>query len=312
MKKNYKIFALLIFITFFSLITHAKQMQERRIYYLDCSYSMVKPNQLWNPVCDDLVKAINSVQDGTTELVVIPFAVDDVWHATLDAFSAKADSKGKAFLVSKIKELKPSPKSMTYHSETLNDFYYNNRIDGNRVNYVFIMTDGRDEESPSKFPSLLKRWQGLFGNEHVYGFYVMLHQSAQNDQVSQIISNTDHLWEVQTANVNINLVRPDDKATLLVRDGLGYVDVPVYGDLSNVSFSVMGSSSNYSASKCEKQDGKIRIFLNVPRDLAVVPEEETCVVELTMQGGKYDLLLVDKISVKCANKKIKAINPRFK
>ncbi len=41
--------------------TFAQVLKERRVYYLDCSYSMVTPNKIWGKVCDNLINAIENV-----------------------------------------------------------------------------------------------------------------------------------------------------------------------------------------------------------------------------------------------------------
>lgn len=46
-------------------------IRERRVYYLDATYSMINPSKLWDPVRNDLAKAINAIEDETTEIYVI-------------------------------------------------------------------------------------------------------------------------------------------------------------------------------------------------------------------------------------------------
>lgn len=108
-----------------SLAIHSQILKERRVYYLDCSYSMKQPNGIWDEVKENLKNAIEKVTDETTELVVVPFAFDKNHHASLPAFSSLATSKGKDFLKNKINSLSVNKNSMTYHSDPLMDFYKN-------------------------------------------------------------------------------------------------------------------------------------------------------------------------------------------
>ena len=85
-----------------SLAIHSQILKERRVYYLDCSYSMKQPNGIWDEVKENLKNAIEKVTDETTELVVVPFAFDKNHHTSLPAFSSLATSKGKDFLKNKI------------------------------------------------------------------------------------------------------------------------------------------------------------------------------------------------------------------
>ena len=48
-------------------------IRERRVYYLDATYSMIKPSKLWDPVRNDLANAINAIEDETTEIYVVAF-----------------------------------------------------------------------------------------------------------------------------------------------------------------------------------------------------------------------------------------------
>lgn len=48
---------------------------ERRVYYLDATYSMVL-NNLWEPSKENLIEAIKNIEDVNTEIVVVIFADD--------------------------------------------------------------------------------------------------------------------------------------------------------------------------------------------------------------------------------------------
>lgn len=90
-----RLILLLIALNLFTF-TFAQVLKERRVYYLDCSYSMVEPNKIWNKVCDNLINAIENVEDETTELVVVPFAFDNQHHNALNAYRELATPQGKA------------------------------------------------------------------------------------------------------------------------------------------------------------------------------------------------------------------------
>ena len=93
----------------------AQVLKERRVYYLDCSFSMVTPNKIWDKVCDNLINAIENVEDETTELIVVPFAFDNQHHNALNAYKELATPQGKANLKNKIRSIKPNKSTMTYH-----------------------------------------------------------------------------------------------------------------------------------------------------------------------------------------------------
>ena len=65
----------------FCVELNALKPLERRVYYLDCSYSMLpqgnKSNRdLWTEVRNNLKRAIDGVSDERTELIVICFAIN--------------------------------------------------------------------------------------------------------------------------------------------------------------------------------------------------------------------------------------------
>ena len=102
------------------MILTAQILKERRVYYLDCSYSM-KTNGVWDKVRDNLIHAIENVSDETTELVVIPFACDNGGNLGSIMIN-KADETGKRSLINGIEKLSLNKKTMTYHDVPLDDF----------------------------------------------------------------------------------------------------------------------------------------------------------------------------------------------
>ena len=291
----------------------AQRLQERRVYYLDCSYSMVKPNKIWDKVCENLINAIDNVEDETTELFVIPFAFDGNDHDVLDAYQEFATQEGKNQLKAKIKAIKPSTTSMTYHKNPINDFYNNHRVTGNRITYMFLMTDGKDEwHDKTIFPNKLRQWQSLYGSQNVYGFYVMLEKSARNPQVSDIINTTDHLWEVETADVNINLIRFEDGCKFNVRTD-EYVDIPVFGKIEHLTFDVSCEDNCYKIKQIEKESDFIRLYINHPNcEVSSLPRDEQIIINIKAKDTqKFDFLVTERIHVLCHNKKVKGIRPTF-
>lgn len=257
-------------------------------------------NGIWDKVCDNLKKAIDNVNDETTELVVVPFALGrDGGAKTL---SAMATNKGKDSLKNQISSIVPSPSSMTYHYVPLQDFY-SNRVDPAKVTYMFLMTDGQDEyEDKGKFPSMLNQWQGKYGDMNVYGFYVMLHDSALNSNIDNICENQKHLWKVETADINVNLTRLQNTAVFNARNDK-YFDLPIYGN-ENVSLSAkFDSSSPYYVDKTTMENGKFRVYVKFKGDVHNLPISKVFSLFVEMKnGGKYDFLVTDNVKVKCESK----------
>lgn len=286
---------------FIPIIVHSQILRERRIYYLDCSYSMVT-NKLWDRVRDNLKNAIDNVSDETTELLVIPFAFDNSHHAHLNAITAKATASGKQLLKKKIDALCVSKNTMTYHSDPLNDFY-STRVNSNCVTYLFFMTDGQNEEKPNKFLPMLKTWGEKYGHKNVYGFYVMLDPAAKDVNVENIISSQSHLWKVETANVNINLIRLQSKAVFNARNDK-YFDLPIYGNYNGKKFKTsFASGEKYTVTKTDLVNDKLRIYVSCCGDVHSLPISQNCKLSVAMTGGgRFDFLVTESIDVKCESK----------
>ena len=290
---------ILLFSTF--LVSNAQILKERRVYYLDCSFSMVT-NGIWDSVRENLKNAIDNVNDETTELVVVPFAYDNKHHAQLNAFSADATASGKKTLKSKINALQSSKCTMTYHSDPLNDFYAC-RVNPQRVNYMFFMTDGQNEEEPNTFIPKLGEWHNRYQGQYVYGFYVMLNKAAKDINVEEVIERQENLWKVETADVNINLIRLQSQAIFNARND-EYFELPIYGDFRGKVFDVsFPADSKYHVKGTEIQNGKLRVYVYYDGDVYHLPQSEDNRLSVSMFGGnQFDFLVTETVTVKCESK----------
>lgn len=285
-----------------SLAIHSQILKERRVYYLDCSYSMKQPNGIWDEVKENLKNAIEKVTDETTELVVVPFAFDKNHHASLPAFSSLATSKGKDFLKNKINSLSVNKNSMTYHSDPLMDFY-KNRVNSSRVTYMFFMTDGQNEEKTRQFQILLRQWGARYANKNVYGFYVMLNKAAYNQEIDQIIDSQSHLWKVKTADVNINMIRLQSYAVFNARNDK-YLELPIWGDVKGKYFIVsFSANSPYYVKESKFVNGKLRVYIAFRGNVHSLPYSKYFPLAVKLRGGRtFDFLVTESIPVKCESK----------
>ena len=258
----------------------------------------MKTNGIWDSVRDNLKKAIDNVVDETTELIVIPFADNTSRNPPLKPMREFATAAGKKNLKSQIDGLPMNKSTKTYHYVPLNDFY-SYRVDNNRVTYMFLMTDGQDEDPEQTALKLLQQWEAKFGYRNVYGFYVMLHTAAHNPKIDDVVKSQDHLWKVETADVTINLVRLQSKAIFNAKNDK-YFDLPIYGDTSGKFFSAsFPTSSPYKVKKTEKTSNALRIWVDTP-SRQNLPVSIDCPLNVTMTGGgKFDFLVTEIVSVKC-------------
>lgn len=297
MKKVLQLFLLTL-----PFVAYSQVLQERRVYYLDCSYSM-KTNGIWDDVRDNLKEAIDKVDDETTELIVIPFADNASPNPTLKPMSDKASPAGKKKLKSQIDALVLNKNTMTYHYIPLNDFY-NHRVDDKKVTYMFLMTDGQDEDKHQKaLKQLLPQWGAKYGQKNVYGFYVMLDNQATNPAIDNVIRKQDHLWIVPTANVNINLIRLETSAIFNAKNEDDFNIKILSGDVSGKTFDCeFPANCPYSIRKGEVISNQLKVRVQKPSDQKL-PESANYILNIKMNnGGEYDFLVSEKITVKCEYK----------
>lgn len=296
---------LVLFLSSLPLLAICQELKERRVYYLDCSYSMVM-KKLWEPVRADLIHAIQSVNDEKTELIVVPFAKDNSPFNPnkLSPFSAMADEAGKAKLVAAIEGLgTPIKSTMTYLRDPLCDFYAR-RVAPSKVTYLFLMTDGLNEEKPETlFHNELKRWGTLYGDKNAYGFYVMLDKDAKDPTIETIIDTQPHLWKVETADVNINLIRLHHKGIFNARNEK-YFELPYYGDLSGKKIDAQFTSdAPCKVTKVEKMGNKLRFYVKNTKDVHQMPSTSTHGLHITMGGGKqFDFLVTEEARIEILSK----------
>lgn len=281
---------------------HAEVLKERRVYYLDCSYSMEKPNDIWDLVRDNLKGAIDKIADETTEIVVVPFAFDNQHHASLPVISGLASKSGKTAIKQRIDALAVNRNSMTYHSDALLDFY-KNRVSDARVTYMFFMTDGQNEEKNNKFEQLLKQWGARYAGKNVYGFYVMLSKAAYNKNIDNIIDAQPHLWKVKTADININMVRLQSHGVFNARNEKSF-QLPIWGDVKNMRFHAsFPVGSPYRVIDTEIKNKKLVIHVAYRGNVYQLPYSKEYNVSVKMLGGgPYDFLMTETIPVKCESK----------
>jgi len=283
-----------------SIVVDAQILKVRRVYYLDCSHSMVT-NKLWGPVRANLKNAIDNINDETTEIIVIPFADNSSPNPTLKPMKANATAAGKESLKAKISALpKPGKNTMTYHYIPLRDFY-NNRVSTDRVTYMFLMTDGEDEDKQhTALNHLLPQWGAKYGNKNVYGFYVMLHQQAANSAIEKVCNCQDHLWKVASANVNINLVRLQSSAIFNAKNDK-YFDLRIAcGDTLGKSFSAsFPTDCPYKVKRTDMKSDAIRVWVEPISGPKLPVSSDFCLNVKMTGGGKFDFLVTEKIPVKC-------------
>lgn len=314
-KELIKIFLACFFLTFVSIsvnTTYAKNTPiERRVYYLDATYSMVS-NKLWEPCKTNLIKAIENIEDVNTELVVVVFADDrnptkKIWRK----WEEKATNYGKTILINNIKNLaNPVKSSMTNLYDPWVDFYSEAKID--RVNYMFLMTDGGHEQGGNFFKAI-DQWNDKT-YPLTYGFFVELTDNVGSNEITarnkariHIDKQKERLWRVSTADVNINLIRLEESATFNVRSDK-FIDIPLFFSgkektcIKGLKFEFI-NNPNFKVVKADITEDNIRVFIKSNIDIHNYPTNSNIPLAVKLNYNDKTFLLTNNVNIKCFNKK---------
>lgn len=285
---------------------------ERRVYYLDVTYSMVS-NKLLAPCKENLIKAIENIEDINTEIVVVAFADDRnpakrVWKK----WESRATTAGKDELIKNIRGLEPPVKTtMTNLYDPWVDFYSETKP--GKVNYMFLMTDGGHEQGGDFFAAI-DQWKNRT-NSLTYGFFVELTDNVGPGEVrsrdkarQHIDQQKERLWRVSTADVNINLIRLENSAIFNVR-GDKYIDVPIYfsGKDKTVTKGLQfdfNDGSGFRVQKVDISDACARIYVDCSADIHTYPSESSIPLTVRLNGvDDKTFLLTQTVCLNCLNKK---------
>lgn len=315
------------FLSFFSSIVYAQDKHERRVYYLDCSASMTgsksRPDDnIWDEVKLNLKEAIDAVTDETTELVVVPFAnsCDFDPPLPLECKMVKATGLGKKDLKNYIDNI-PTPdysvnRTMTYHKIPLVDFVQF-RIDKSKETYMFLMTDGDDEEKrkfgTETFNSMMKNWHHYIGVKDgsdisdVYGIYVMLNSKYNNKSREELIRKTDYFWQFNTANVNIKRIKLSTDIVYNIRNEKT-IAINIDGNTQEgLTFDLFAPyDAPFEIKETTIQGDKLIVQI-LPKenvDVHSLDESKVYTIVVKMSGADdITLLATEKIKLECLSKR---------
>lgn len=292
------------------IISVSVMATERRVYYLDVTASMTGYNSsenIWDTVTSNLKKAIKAIPDDDTEVVIKSFT--DSNHSVTKIVSAKATTTGKKKICNEIDKLNPT-QNTNCHTDIFVPFedFYKHEISLTKVDYFFLMTDGKQYKTgTSQLAAAIDKWNNKTdkGKKHIYGFYVMLTQDATlSEGMASRIKQQPHLWIVQTANVNINLVRPtkDDFICNIRNKGERFVDIPMSGNIKHTGLSAKGSNKYVRVNRTEIKGNKLRVYFSLEKKhLSQIPQFSTIDLTLTMPKATFTYLLSNRVTVHCDN-----------
>lgn len=321
-----KIFSILIVLVSIVLSLSAQtfvEQKERRVYYLDVTASMkgydgktkrfYGERSIWENVVSNLLDAVDSIDNEDTEIIIKTFT--DSAHGVQTIVSEKATKSGKAIIREKVTEIEPENNTDVWTDVYVPfEDFYEHEIKWNRVNYFFLMTDGQQTDNQKhpggteKLDAVIAKWNDITdnGEKHIYGFYVMLCDAARSQSIKEQIELQQHLWAVESASVNINLIRPKkDNFICNIRkgDSKRYIDIPMAGKIRNAGLKVTGNNDYCQVDRTEIiDDNTLRVYLSLKKYLAQIPNLSTLEdLQISQPTTSYTYLLSDSVSVQCDN-----------
>ena len=188
---------------------------EKRIYLVDVTASMegkgsVQTPNIFSDVKKGLVSAISAINNDNTEIVIIPFTNKP--HSV------------KSFLSSNKTEILEYVQQLKIESGDTNiaDAWTSGvkQLDSTKVNYLFLLTDGLHNYGPDKnvLFNYIRDWHNLADNKYYFAFYVMLTDFAEEQEIVQIVDESNQIWVIKSMDVNISFIRTDLLRTANVKD----------------------------------------------------------------------------------------------
>jgi hypothetical protein len=198
--------------------------KEKRIYMLDITKSMWgsgNNEDIFDEVKSALYKGIQDIKDSETIITIIPFQATHTYE-NLPTWTFKAGDENK------LKDVKDKIDSYNITSVPggYTDIYSalkkaKENIDQDRINYIFLLTDGEQSTIPSAINKRskidfskedlkmsLNNWCEFSNNRDTHLFYVMLSKAAVNKSIVEIIKKECNAYNVQGTNMNIAFVKP--------------------------------------------------------------------------------------------------------
>lgn len=198
--------------------------KEKRIYMLDITKSMWGSGDnmdIFKEVKNALYKGIEDIKNPETIITIIPFQATHTYE-NLPEWTFKAGDKIKMkYVKEKIDsyDINSVPGGYTDIYSALKKAKEN--IDDNRINYIFLLTDGEQSTIPSATKKTSKidfskedlkkslyNWCDFSNDKDTHLFYVMLSKAAVNESIVNIVKAQCNAYNVQGTNMNIAFVKP--------------------------------------------------------------------------------------------------------
>ena len=299
---------LFLLILAFNAIVLYSQKEECRTYYVDITASMDWKNtgKPWNKTKDILKNAIYNIKNPQTEIIIVPFANQDL---KLNKCQSFATEEGKIKLTNFIDKLQIVNKK--YGSDiyiAFEDFY--SSLDESKINYFFLLTDGEQlKDRQNKLDSNLNKWNIVCknGEKHIYGFYTLLNPNDKNSyeegkEIKHQNEKKKHLWATKNIDLNINIIELDSNITFNNNDTI--IDIKVIsGDLTDRKLNIINNKSDICeiySHKLIENNTILRLYIKNKQDL--LPQSSDFTINIKLDNPHtFDFLLTNQIHLNYTN-----------
>lgn len=179
----------------------SKLMAERRIYLVDLTRSMEGYNgseDIFDKVKEQLNSAISSMNDTTSEIVIVPFT-DKPHELYIDKIANKKS----------ILDYIANLKTRTGDTNILDAWKKGESVlDSEKINYMFMLTDGvhNTGEAIDSLYSALSTWHSNTQGKYQFAFYVLLSPAAKEQEICRIVDSSKQMWLVPSMNIQTDFI----------------------------------------------------------------------------------------------------------
>lgn len=287
------LFTILTFFLFAAEVYAQDKMLVKRIYVFDVTKSMIGEGKIngkygtpkvFGQLRDDLMSTItgSSVCDDD-EIVIIPFT-----DTTFDKITGYGRDRNN--IANEIKNMTTKPGDTNIVDAWLAGL---NEIDPNKINLLFLMTDGIHNCGPdvNELYRKLEQWDDDANN---LAFYFMLTKNAESDKIDSIAKNKTTMEIVHSSDIKINILQLSSNYKVNVKGNNKYEGVinarsgscnPT--ELKHVKMQ-MNDTSNYYIADSRVFTDKIILTLSASKDKNSLPISTQNSISFTWSDSKGD------------------------
>lgn len=293
MKQMKFLFTILAFFLFAVELSAQDKMLVKRIYVFDVTKSMIGEGKIngkygtpkvFSQLKDDLVSTItgSSICDDD-EIVIIPFT-----NTTFDKIMGYGRDRNR--IADEVKNLTTKSGDTNIVDAWLAGL---KEIDQNKINLLFLMTDGIHNCGPdvNELYRSLEQWDD---NANNLAFYFMLTKNAESDKIDSIAKNKATMEIVHSSDIKINILQLSSNYKVNVKGNNNYEGIinarsgscnPT--ELKHVTMQMVDTTNYYIADSQIFTD-KIILTLSTHKDKNSLPISSQNTITFTWNDNKGD------------------------